>query len=96
MTIQETIDKVWTLLERLETMPNGADVDIMAAEVRDFGVLQLDAVQIQLRNGIDTVGKNLGLPVKDEHTEKYVRRTIHWNGCEYVQLNDTEKEEETQ
>jgi len=84
MTKQEAMEKVWPLLELLEALPDGAD--IMTAGVRDFS--SLEAAQIFLRTGIETVSKALGLPIQESTPDEYIHREIHAGNCEYVQLDD--------
>ena len=86
MTRQETIDKVWTLLEILEAMPDSAD--IILAEVREF--TGPDSFQIQLNSGIETLAKSLGLPISASMPEnsEYIHRRIYSENCAYCQLDE--------
>ena len=83
MTKQEAIEKAWTLLEVLETLPDC--VDITVAEVRCYST----PLQIHLESGIEGASWKLGKGVSTvAETPNHIHRGFTDRGCEYVQLYD--------
>ena len=90
MTKQEAIDNAWTLLEILEAMPDGVDILRVQAAGYNFPA----SLQIQLNSGIEAVAKSVGCHIS-AHTSReseYTHRKINTANCEYVQLDDVDKE----
>lgn len=86
MTKQEAVCKAKALLEHLEALPDG--IGVLTADIRDASSEAY--TQIQLGNGIEAVGKALGMSFQDETSNNgdCVFRYVRSKNCEYVQVVD--------
>lgn len=83
MTRQETIEKTWSLLELLETLPDSVDITTVQVRIDSSVLLPL---QIHLNSGMEAVSELFNIPIKTRIPNEYIYKEIYTRNCEFVQL----------
>ena len=84
MTKQEAIDQAWSLLELLESLPDG--VDIVNAQIENPLRGIVFPLKIHLDSGVEPVAIAFSSPIKTRIPNEFIYREVYTQNCKFVQL----------